>query len=107
MAKGKKPTDLTPIEAAAEMAKLAKEIHRHDVLYHQKDAPEISDADYDALRARYKKLHAEFPHLAPKDDPEKKVGAAVAAGFSKITHALPMLSLGNAFKDEDIEDFIA
>jgi len=98
---------ITPIEAAAEMAKLAKDIRRHDELYHQKDAPEISDAEYDALRARYKKLHTEFPHLAPKDDPEKKVGAAPATGFSKVTHTMPMLSLGNAFSDEDIEDFLA
>jgi DNA ligase (NAD+) len=102
-----KKEELTPIEAAAEMAKLAKEIHHHDVLYHQKDAPEISDADYDALRAHYRALRGEFPHLAPKDDPEKKVGAAPASAFGKITHALPMLSLNNAFKDEDIEDFIA
>jgi DNA ligase (NAD+) len=107
MVKTKKLTTPTPIEAAAEMARLAKDIRRHDALYHQKDAPEISDADYDALRERYRELHKQFPHLAPKDDPEKKVGAAPAAGFSKVAHAVPMLSLNNAFKDEDIEDFIA
>lgn len=97
---------LPPLEAAAEMAALAKEIARHDVLYHQKDAPQISDAEYDALRIRYKKLREAFPHLAPKDDPESKVGAAPAAGFSKVTHSVPMLSLGNAFSDEDVQDFI-
>ena len=89
------------------MAKLAAEIHRHDELYHQKDAPEISDAAYDKLRTRYRELLEEFPHLAPKNDPEKKVGAAPTAAFSKVTHAMPMLSLNNAFSDEDIEDFIA
>ena len=97
----------TPLEAAAEMAALAKEIARHDLLYHQKDAPEISDADYDALRQRYKTLREAFPHLAPSEDPEKKVGAAPAAGFGKVTHSVPMLSLGNAFADEDVVDFVA
>jgi DNA ligase (NAD+) len=98
-----KPTD---IEAAAEMAALAREIARHDLLYHQKDAPEISDADYDELRSRYKKLLAEYPHLRPADDPEARVGAAPAAGFSKVAHAIPMLSLANAFSDEDVTDFV-
>src|SRR6202042_761073 len=73
----------------------------------QKDAPEISDAAYDKLRTHYRELREEFPHLAPKNDPEKKVGAAPATGFSKVAHAVPMLSLNNAFSDEDIEDFIA
>ena len=95
-----------PIEAAAEMAKLAEQIHHHDKLYHEKDAPEISDADYDALRQRYKKLHEAFPHLAPKDDPEKKVGSAPAAGFSKVTHVVPMLSLANAFTEDDVTEFV-
>jgi len=99
--------NLTPIEAAAEMARLAADIAHHDTLYHQKDAPEISDAAYDALRQRYRALHEKFPHLAPPDDPEKRVGAAVAAGFSKVTHAVPMLSLGNAFSDEDVTEFTA
>ena len=87
------------------MASLAAQIAHHDLQYHQKDAPEISDADYDALRNRYRVLHEQFPHLAPKNDPEKKVGAAPAAGFSKVQHALPMLSLSNAFTDEDVTDF--
>jgi len=89
------------------MTKLAKQIRHHDTLYHQKDAPEISDADYDALRQRYKALRDEFPHLAPKDDPEKRVGAAAITGFSKVTHTVPMLSLNNAFLDEDIADFLS
>src|SRR5579859_6769756 len=91
--------ETTPIEAAAEMAKLAADIHHHDELYHQKDAPEISDATYDKLRNRYRELREEFPHLAPKNDPEKRVGAAPAAAFSKVTHAMQMLSLNNAFSD--------
>jgi DNA ligase (NAD+) len=101
------PTRLTPLEAAAEMAALAKQIAHHDLLYHQKDAPEITDADYDALRARYRALHEAFPNLAPKEDPEKRVGAAPAAGFKKVTHKIPMLSLGNAFTAEDLRDFVA
>lgn len=99
------PASLTPIEAAAEMAELARQIAHHDRLYHQKDAPEISDADYDALRTRYRLLREQYPHLAPKDDPEQRVGSAPAAGFSKVSHAVPMLSLNNAFSDEDVENF--
>ncbi len=96
-----------PLMAKAEMEKLAEEIARHDIAYHQKDAPVISDADYDALRVRYKLLREAYPDLVPANDPEKKVGAAPAAGFSKVTHKVPMLSLGNAFTSEDIEDFTA
>lgn len=99
------PLEPTPLEAAAEMAKLAAEIARHDALYHQQDKPEISDAAYDALRQRYKALRDAFPHLAPADDPEKKVGAAPATGFGKVTHSKPMLSLNNAFTDEDVVEF--
>ncbi len=102
----KTANQLTALEAAAEMADLARQIARHDVAYHQKDAPEISDAAYDALRARYKKLAEEFPQLRPADDPEVRVGAAPAAGFAKVTHAIPMLSLANAFSGEDVGDFV-
>ena len=98
--------NLTPLEAKAELAALAEQIARHDRLYHAKDAPEISDADYDALRARYRGLCEAFPHVAPADDPETKVGAAPASGFGKVTHAVPMLSLVNAFTDEDVTDFL-
>jgi len=97
---------LTEIEAAADMADLAREIARHDKLYHQNDAPEISDAAYDALRCRYRDLVDLYPHLRPADDPEAKVGATPAAGFSKVGHKIPMLSLANAFSDEDIGDFV-
>ncbi|MDD3030154.1 MAG: NAD-dependent DNA ligase LigA [Alphaproteobacteria bacterium] len=97
---------LTDIEAAAELADLARQIARHDVAYHQKDAPEISDAAYDALRQKYKALLEAFPHLRPENDPETRVGAAPALGFGKVTHAIPMLSLANAFSDEDIQEFV-
>jgi len=97
---------LTPIEAAAELAALAKEITRHDRLYYQKDAPEISDADYDALRQRNAAIEQRFPSLVRADSPSRRVGAAPAAGFAKVVHALPMLSLSNAFAREDVEGFI-
>jgi DNA ligase (NAD+) len=98
----KSQSDLNP---ADEIINLTKQIAHHDLLYHQQDAPEISDADYDALRVRYRALLAAHPDLAPADNPEDKVGAAPAAGFSKVQHALPMLSLNNAFDDTDIDEF--
>lgn len=105
--KKKKDALPPPLMAKVEMENLAAEIARHDLLYHQKDAPEISDAAYDALRARYRALREAYPAFAPADDPEKQVGAAPAEGFSKVAHAIPMLSLGNAFTDEDVNDFAA
>lgn len=96
----------TPRAARAEMKRLAGEIARHDELYHGNDAPEISDADYDALRRRYSDLESRFPDQAPKSGPSRKVGAAPADGFGKITHKVPMLSLDNAFSDEDVRDFV-
>jgi DNA ligase (NAD+) len=96
----------TDIEAAAELAELARQIARHDAAYYQKDSPVISDAEYDDLRNRYKRLLAEFSHLRPADDPESRVGAAPAAGFGKVAHAIPMLSLANAFSGEDVGDFV-
>ncbi len=96
---------LTDIEAAADLQDLAKQIAHHDVLYHQKDDPEISDAEYDALRQRYKLLLEHFPHLKPSVDPEARVGAAPLGGFQKVRHSVPMLSLANAFLDEDVTDF--
>lgn len=84
---------------------LAAEIARHDTLYHGKDAPEISDAEYDLLRRRYDKLVQEYPQYAVAEISEG-VGAAPASGFRKVAHAVPMLSLGNAFDDEDVLDFL-
>lgn len=98
---------LTELEAAAELAFLAAEIGRHDGLYHTQDAPEISDADYDALKARNLAIEAQFPHLVRDDSPSKRVGAAPLATFAPITHARPMLSLDNTFSDEDVAEFVA
>ncbi len=89
------------------MARLASEIARHDALYHGQDAPEISDADYDALRAELSALEARFPQLITPDGPTQRVGSAPADGFGKVRHGVPMLSLGNAFTEEDVTEFTA
>jgi DNA ligase (NAD+) len=99
--------DLTERAARAELERLAAEIAHHDRLYYQSDAPEISDAEYDALRRRYEAIEARFPQLALADGPSQRVGAAPAEGFAKVRHAVPMLSLGNAFDDEDVSEFVA
>ena len=105
MSSGMPVEDLTPIEAAAELDRLAREIAQHDKAYHQEDAPTVSDAEYDALRRRNEAIEAVFPELVRADSPSKRVGAQVRDGFSKITHARPMLSLGNAFADDDVVSF--
>ncbi len=94
-------------EARAELARLAEEIRRHDRLYYVEAAPEISDADYDALRRRSAAIEARFPQLVRADSPSRRIGAAPAAGFAKVTHARPMLSLENAFEEADVRDFFA
>ena len=99
--------DLTADEAEVELARLAGEIKRHDDLYHTQDDPEISDAAYDALRQRNDAIEARFPLLVRADSPSKRVGAAPASGFRKVKHAVPMLSLGNVFSEDELEDFIA
>ncbi|MBK8211177.1 MAG: NAD-dependent DNA ligase LigA [Rhodospirillales bacterium] len=98
--------ELNPDEAAAELRALAGEIARHDRAYHQDDAPVVSDAEYDALRLRSDALEARFPDLRRADSPSRKVGAPPAAGFAKVRHARPMLSLANAFSDEDLVEFL-
>ena len=98
---------LTREEAAQALAELAAEIARHDRLYHQQDAPEISDADYDALRRQNDAIEARFPDLVRTDSPSQQVGATPASGFAKVAHARPMLSLSNAFGDEDVVEFLA
>ncbi|WP_137130211.1 NAD-dependent DNA ligase LigA [Rhizobium sp. FY34] len=97
---------LTEDEAVAELAHLAAEIARHDMLYHQGDRPEISDADYDALKRRNDAIEARFPGLQRSDSPALRVGSAPLPTFSQITHARPMLSLDNTFSDEDVGDFV-
>lgn len=97
---------LTLEQAAAELQRLASEIAFHDARYHGEDAPVISDADYDALRQRNAAIEARFPELMRTDSPSDRVGAAPADGFGKVTHAVPMLSLDNAFSDEDVRDFV-
>ncbi|MFM5894807.1 MAG: NAD-dependent DNA ligase LigA [Novosphingobium sp.] len=95
-------------EAANELMRLAREIARHNWLYHAQDEPEISDAEYDALVRRNAELEAAFPHLVRADSPSKQVGHEVAASpLSKVTHAVRMMSLDNAFSDEEVEEFVA
>lgn len=97
--------DLTPLEAAIELERLAKEIRYHDELYFQKDAPEISDAAYDALVIRNRKIELRFPELRRDDSSTRRIGAPLASGFRKVKHRLPMLSLENAFTASDVYDF--
>jgi DNA ligase (NAD+) len=98
--------ELTRAEAEKELARLAAEIAYHDKLYYQLDAPEISDAAYDALVIRNRAIEQRFPELKRPDSPSARVGAAPAAGFAKVTHSRPMLSLDNAFTPEDVTDFL-
>ncbi|MGO9391013.1 NAD-dependent DNA ligase LigA [Rhodoblastus sp.] len=94
-------------QAREEHFRLGEAIAAHDRAYYQEDAPKISDADYDALRRRYATLEAQFPQLADESSLSKKVGAAPAEKFAKITHAVPMLSLGNIFADDELFEFVA
>ncbi len=100
------PEELTPLDVGAELADLAKELAAHDLAYHQKDAPTISDAQYDALRKRNDAVEALYPQYIRADSPSKRIGARVATGFSKVTHAQPMLSLGNVFTEDDYREFV-
>ena len=97
---------LTSAEAEKELDRLAKEIARHDRAYHGADAPEISDAHYDALRRRNAEIEARYPLLVRADSPSHRVGAKASEKFAKVTHRVPMLSLDNAFSDEDVADFL-
>jgi DNA ligase (NAD+) len=98
--------DLTEKEAKSEHARLATEIAGHDRRYYQDDAPTISDAAYDAMRQRYAAIEARFPRLRTLESLTQRVGAAPAARFAKVRHAVPMLSLDNAFAEEDVVDFV-
>jgi len=98
---------LTEADAANRLMRLAKEIARHDKLYHDQDAPEISDADYDALVRENRELEERFPQLVRSDSPSKRLGAAPTSALAKVRHARPMLSLENAFSAEEVEEFVA
>ncbi len=98
-------SSLDTAAAAGELERLAKEIARHDELYHAQDNPEISDAEYDALRRLNLAIEQRFPDLIREDSPSKRVGFVALDKFEKVTHAIPMLSLENAFNDEDVHDF--
>jgi DNA ligase (NAD+) len=103
-----KPVEqLTEKEAQRELARLAKEIAEHDRRYYQEDAPTVSDARYDVLRRRNNEIEARFPELIRHDSPSGRIGAKPAERFEKVRHARPMLSLDNAFTDEDVTDFAA
>ena len=97
---------LTEAQAKAELKRLAAEIGAHDKRYYQDDAPTVSDADYDALRRRNEEIEARFPALVRTDSPSRRVGAQPSQKFAKVRHAVPMLSLGNAFSDEEVVDFV-
>ncbi|MBT7976657.1 MAG: NAD-dependent DNA ligase LigA [Rhodospirillaceae bacterium] len=99
--------ELSQAEAKSELAHLAFEIRYHDAAYYQKDSPAISDADYDQLRRRNSEIEARFPELKRADSPSERLGAPVADGFKKVRHSRPMLSLGNAFNEADVTDFLA
>ena len=105
-AQSKPVEELSQAEAESELERLAKEIGHHDELYYRSDAPEISDADYDGLRARNIAIEARFPDLVRPDSPSERVGAAPSEQFSKVAHKVAMLSLGNVFSDEDVVDFL-
>jgi DNA ligase (NAD+) len=98
---------ISEAEAANRLMRLAKEIARHDKLYHDQDAPQISDAEYDALVRENRELEERFPKLVRADSPSKRLGAAPTTALAKVTHARPMLSLENAFSDEEVREFVA
>src|SRR3981081_2604549 len=112
MAKSKTKTPpavdtLTKAPAKVELKRLALEIESHDKRYYQEDAPTVTDAAYDALRQRVNAIEARFPDLVTSESPSQKVGAQPSGRFAKIRHAVPMLSLDNAFAEADVVDFVA
>ncbi len=98
---------LTKQQAIGELKRLAEAMAQADIAYHQNDAPEISDAEYDALKKRNSEIETLFPDLKRSNSPSNKVGAPVSSGFSKVKHAVAMMSLGNAFTDDDVIEFDA
>ena len=94
-------------EAANRLMRLAKLIAHHDRLYHDQDAPEISDSEYDALVRENRELEEQYPQLVRADSPSKRLGAAPTSSLAKVTHARPMLSLENAFSADEVREFVA
>lgn len=109
IAKPKSPPDvakLTRAQARVEHMRLTLEIERHDKAYYQEDAPKVSDAEYDALRQRLNDIEKKFPEFVTGESPSQKIGAAPSGKFKKVRHAVPMLSLDNAFAEQDVMDFV-
>src|SRR5512137_1432795 len=107
--KTKAPVDvaaLTKAQAKVEHKRLTLEIELHDKAYYQEDAPKISDAEYDALRNRFNAIEARFPEFVSSESPSQRIGAAPSGRFRKVRHAVPMLSLDNAFAEDDVLDFV-
>jgi len=103
-----KPVEkLTPSEAKAELDRLPREIAGHDRRYYREDAPTLLDFEYDELRKRNAEIEARFPGLVRPDSPSQRVGAKPSEKFGKVVHRVAMLSLDNAFADEDVVDFAA
>src|ERR1700675_683225 len=108
-AKAKPLTDiatLTKAQAKVEHKRLVLELESHDKAYYQDDAPKVSDAEYDALRQRFNAIEARFPEFVTSASPSQKIGAAPSGRFAKVRHAVSMLSLDNAFTEEDVVDFV-
>ena len=99
--------DITEEQAKIELEKIAKEMAKADIAYYQNDEPYLTDAQYDELKQRNIELEAAFPHLVREDSPSRKVGAPLQSGFGKVKHVFPMLSLGDVFSIEEVEDFVA
>src|ERR1700727_883441 len=98
--------DLSKAQAKVEHMRLALELEAHDRRYYQDDAPSVTDAQYDALRQRFNAIEKKFPEFVSSDSPSQKVGAAPSGRFTKVRHAVPMLSLDNAFAEQDVLDFV-
>nr|HEV8010714.1 NAD-dependent DNA ligase LigA [Bradyrhizobium sp.] len=100
-------TRLAKARAKVELKRLALELEAHDKRYYQDDAPSVTDAEYDALRRRYNAIEKRFPEFVTSESPSQKVGAQPSGRFAKVRHAVPMLSLDNAFAEQDVLDFAA
>lgn len=98
--------ELNEEEAKQELAYIASEMAKSDIAYYQNDNPYLTDAEYDSLKRRNEELEKIFPHLKRKDSPSQKVGAPILSAFKKVTHRFPMLSLGDVFSSEEVDDFI-